>query len=116
MNIGISEAKGAHEQMARAENKISAKKFRKVSVWNWLGTLILTAIPGVNVIAVILFIIFAKAQAKRSYAVAMLILMILQVALLCVAFILFAEQMKTFAELLRSGAPVVDWFNNPAVM
>ena len=42
--------------MGRAENK----KTRKVSVWNWMGTLILSAIPGVNIIAMILFIIFVN--------------------------------------------------------
>ena len=37
--------------MARTEK---SNKYRKVSFWNWLGTLILFSIPGVNVIALIL--------------------------------------------------------------
>ena len=106
---------GAHEPMARAENSknTASRKYRKVSVWNWMGTLILSAIPGVNLIAMILFIIFAKAQAKRSFAVAMLVLMLLGVALTCAAFILFSAELSAFADLLRSGAPVLDWFKTP---
>lgn len=91
--------------MARTEN---IKKYRKVSVWNWLGTLILMAIPGVNLIATILFLIFAKAQAKRSFAGAMLILMLLGVALVCAAFIVFHIQIAAFAEQLRSSASALD--------
>lgn len=98
--------------MGRAENgKISTgRKYKKVSMWNWMGTILLSAIPGVNFIAAILFIIFAKAQAKRSYAVALLILLLVQVALVCAGFILFSEQLAAFADTLRSGVPVAEWF------
>ena len=99
--------------MARAENTKNTKKYKKVSVWNWMGTLILTSIPVVNIIAVILFIIFAKAQAKRSFAIAMLILMLLGAALVCAAFIVFSAEMHAFAELLRSEVPLLDWFKAP---
>jgi len=93
--------------MARAENN---KKYRKVSILNWMGTLILTAIPGVNIIAMILFIIFAKAQAKRSFAIAMLLLMLIGAALFCAAFIVFDVQLAAFAEALRSGEDLANWF------
>ena len=84
--------------MGRAENK----KTRKVSVWNWMGTLILSAIPGVNIIAMILFIIFAKAPSKRSYAIAWLVLMLLGAALVCAAFIVFGMEIASFADGLRA--------------
>ena len=87
--------------MARAENN---KKIRKVSFWNWVGTIILSVIPGVNIIAMLLFIIFGKAQAKRSYAAASLVLMLLLAALGCAAFIVFDAQIAQFADQLRSGA------------
>ena len=86
--------------MARAENK---SKFKKVSVWNWLGTLILCSIPGVRLIALILFIIFAKAQSKRSFAIAMLVLDVLVVALAFAAFLIFPDQLAQFAADLRGG-------------
>ena len=86
--------------MARAENK---SKNKKVSVWNWLGTLILCGIPGVRLVALILFIIFAKAQSKRSFAIAMLVLDVLVVALAFAAFLVFPDQLAQFAADLRGG-------------
>ena len=86
--------------MARAENK---SKYKKVSVWNWLGTLILCSIPVVRLIALILFIIFAKAQSKRSFAIAMLVLDVLVVALAFAAFLIFPDQLAQFAADLRGG-------------
>ena len=86
--------------MARAENK---SKYKKVSVWNWLSTLILCSIPGVRLIALILFIIFAKAQSKRSFAIAMLVLDVLVVALAFAAFLIFPDQLAQFAADLRGG-------------
>jgi len=81
-------------------------KYRKVSVWNWLGTLILLSIPGINIITLILTIILAKAQAKRSFAIAMLLLMILGAALICAAFLIFPQQLSQFAADLRGGDAV----------
>ena len=86
--------------MARAEK---SSKYRKVSVWNWMGTLILFNIPGVNIIALILTIILAKAQAKRSFAIAWLLLSIIGIALVCAAFLVFPEELSQIAAYLRSG-------------
>ena len=89
--------------MARSEK---TTKYRKVSVWNWLGTLILLSIPGINIITLILTIILAKAHAKRSFAIAMLLLMILGAALICAAFLIFPQQLSQFAADLRGGDAV----------
>lgn len=87
--------------MANAEK---SGKNRRVSVWNWLGTLILMGIPGVNLIALILFLIFSKAQAKRSYCIAVLILWLLAVALVVAALLIFPDQLSQLADYLRSAA------------
>ena len=87
--------------MARTEKS----KSKKVSVWNWMGTLILCSIPGVNIIALILFIILAKAPAKRSFAIAALILMILAFALVFAAFLIFPDELARLAAQLRGGTP-----------
>lgn len=81
-------------------------KYKKISVWNWMGTIILCAIPGVNVVAIILTIILAKAQAKRSFAIAMLVLMLLFAALIFAAFLLFPTELSQFAADLRGGDAV----------
>jgi uncharacterized membrane protein len=90
-------------QMGRAEK---SNKYKKVSVWNWMGTLIVCSIPGVNVIALILMIILAKAQAKRSFAIAMLLLWILCAALVFAGFIVFGPELSQFAAYLRGGDAV----------
>ena len=46
------------------------------SILNWMGSLILLGIPGVNLIFLILTIIFAKTGAKRNFAIAALLLML----------------------------------------
>ena len=89
-------------------DKNSKNVKRKVSVWNWLGTLILMGIPGVNVISAILFLIFGKAQAKRSFCIAWLILTVVGLVLLCAAFLLLPEVMAALSEELRVVAdPIV---------
>ena len=49
---------------------VKKTRSNRVSVFNWLGTLFVSLIPGVNIIAWILFIIFCRPQPKRSFAIA----------------------------------------------
>jgi uncharacterized membrane protein YqjE len=86
--------------MARAE------KSKRISVLNWMGTMLVCSIPGVNLIALILFIIFAKSPSKRSFAIASLLWIILLIALVCAAFLVFPEQISEFAAYLRGGDAV----------
>ncbi len=90
--------------MSSAENKGKIVKKSHVSVWNWLGTLILLAIPGVNLIALIAFLVLAKAQAKRSFCVAYLIMLVLLLALVCAIFLVFPTQLSDLAVRLRGIA------------
>lgn len=78
-------------------------KAKKISIWNWMGTILLCCIPGVNLIASILFIIFARTQSKRGFAIAALILQILAIVLVCAAFLIFTEELSQFAAELRGG-------------
>lgn len=94
--------------MGRADKN----KNKRVSVLNWMGTLILCAIPGINLIALILFIIFAKAQSKRSFAIASLLLLILLAAAICALFLLLPEQMADFADVLRSGESLLPFLKD----
>ena len=94
--------------MSSAEKSAKSNKNKKVSVWNWIGTIILMGIPGVNLISAILFIIFAKAQAKRSFCIAWLILSAVALVLVCAAFLFLPEVMTTVADQMRAAAsPVV---------
>ena len=94
--------------MSSAEKSTKSNKSRKVSVWNWIGTLILLSIPAVNIISAILFIIFGKAQAKRSFCIAWLVLLVVALLLFCAAFLFLPELMTALSDLLRQAAgPVV---------
>ena len=86
-----------------------AKKTPSVSVINWMGTLLLCAIPGVNILTVILTLIFAKNPSKKSFALALLLLMIFIVLLAVVLLLVLPEQAAQLADFLReaaSNAPV----------
>ena len=77
----------------------------RVSVLNWLGTLFLSIIPGVNIIAWILFIIFCKPQPKRSFAIAAIVLSVLLCVLVIAAFFVFGDQLVEWAQKLAASVP-----------
>jgi len=74
------------------------------SVFNWMITLILYSIPGLNVLFLILSAIFAKSTAKRRFAIAAILLMLLGVALVIAAFVAFPELFRAVAEMLRESS------------
>ena len=80
------------------------KKPSTVSVFNWMGTVILTAIPGVSLIFIILTLIFAKAPSKRNYAWALLILTALTMAAIVALLAIFPEQAAQLADTLEAYA------------
>lgn len=94
--------------MAREEKKY---RNQKISVLNWMGTLLLCAIPGVNIISMILFIILAKSQAKRSFAIAVLILTVILAALVCAAFLVFPNELSDLANQIRRQAGITAQIN-----
>ena len=87
-----------------------SKTIKKPSLLNWMGTLFLMTIPGVNLLAMILFIIFAKTQAKRSFAIAGLLLTLLYAVLLVIGATMgfqgmaLSVELRTVATLPVTGA------------
>ena len=73
------------------------------SVFNWMITLILYSIPGVNVLFLILSAIFAKSTAKRRFAIAAILLMLLGVILVIAAFVAFPEFFREVAQTMRDS-------------
>lgn len=73
------------------------------SVGNWLGTLILYGIPGVNLIFLILSAIFAKTAAKRNFAIAGIILMVLCAVIVFAAFAIFPDFFTRLADSIREA-------------
>lgn len=77
---------------------------RQPSVLNWMGTLILVSIPGVNLIFLILSAIFAKSSSKRSFSVAGILLIVLCTLLTFLGFMFFRDFFLRLADALRQAA------------
>ncbi len=80
---------------------------RQPSVLNWLGTLILYSIPGVNLIFLIITAIFARSTSKRNFAIAGILLMVLCAIILCAVFAIFPDYFTNLANQLRQSAAKV---------
>lgn len=76
------------------------------SVINWMGTLILYSIPGLNVIFLILTAIFAKSTAKRRFAIAAILLMLLAIVLVIAAFVALPDFFTELAQTLRESGQI----------
>ena len=82
---------------------------RQPSVLNWMGSLILYAIPGVNLIFLILSAIFARSSSKRSFAIAGIVLILLCAVLTFAAFALLPDFFAKLTDAMRQAvhpAPV----------
>jgi len=84
--------------MSRLEERTRRKP---VSVINWMLTILLSIIPGLNIIGFIAMIIFAKNRSKKTFATASLILILLAAVLFVAAFIVFGDQIVEFAKQLN---------------
>ncbi len=87
------------------------KKTSKISTINWMGTLLLCAIPGVNIVAMICFMIFAKTQSKRNFALALLLLTVLVLLIAVVLLLVLPTQVAELQAFLyefaaKTPAPV----------
>lgn len=81
-----------------------AKKIPKVSVFNWMWTLLLCSIPGVNVLAILCFMFFAKNPSKKSFAVAVFLWSLIAVIAAALLLFFLPEQSAELAEMLRQLA------------
>ena len=99
----IYDAAGRKEALAQVGESKKTGGENRVSVWNWMGTLLVMCVPGVNIVAAILFIILANTQAKRAYAIAFLLVTLLLAALTCAAFLFLPDQLSALADMLRGA-------------
>lgn len=79
--------------MSRTEDKPRRKP---ISLLNWMLTLFVSAIPGVNIVGFVVMAIFAKSRAKRTFAGAALILTGIFIVLAVAAFLVFGDQIVEF--------------------
>ncbi|MBQ8953513.1 MAG: hypothetical protein IJ048_05315 [Clostridia bacterium] len=77
--------------------KAKEKTYQKVSVMGWIGTLILSAIPALNLILWIVWAFSAKRPSRRTFSAACLILTLLCAALIAGAVSLWGTEMLEWA-------------------
>ena len=85
--------------MSREEGRIRRKP---VSIVNWMLTIILAVIPGVNIISFVATLIFAQNRSKKSFAAAALILCAVFAVLFVAAFLIFGDQIVELAGKLNA--------------
>lgn len=77
---------------------------RGISFVNWVVTLLLSAIPGMNIVYFIITIAFARHPAKKSYAVAALTLTLIVLVALSIAVIFFGDDIaKWLTDILEKA-------------
>ena len=77
------------------------KTGKSVSVWNWIGTLLLSAIPVVNIITMIVLIVRARTRTRRNFAIAALALEVFFLLLFAAALVFFGEEIITWLQTVR---------------
>ena len=77
------------------------KTGKSVSVWNWIGTLQLAAIPVVNLITMIVLIIKARTRTRRNFAIAALALEIFFLLLFAAGLVFFGEEIITWLQTVQ---------------
>ncbi|MBQ4089202.1 MAG: hypothetical protein IJC56_04895 [Clostridia bacterium] len=85
--------------MSRTEAKARRKP---ISIINWMLTIILSIIPGVNIIGFIAMMIFAKNRSKKTFAAAALILCVLAAILFIAAFLFFGNKIVELVSRLNA--------------
>ena len=74
--------------------------YQKVSIGGWMGTLILSAIPGLNLILWIIWACGAKRPSRRTFAIACLLLTLICAALAALAITLYGQEILEWARQL----------------
>ncbi len=78
---------------------------RRVSFLNWFFTLIVSAIPGVNILFFVITIATARNASKKSFAVAALVLSLLVLIAALAAVFFFGDEFVRWAENLLKDVP-----------
>ena len=84
------------------------KSAKKISFINWFITLLISLIPGANIIYFIFCIGCAKNPSKKSFAVAALVLALIIIIACLVAVFAFGDKIVLWAEeVLKEAKPAI---------
>lgn len=83
--------------MSEKKKSRKDKDYKRVSVGGWMGTLVLSAIPAVNLILWIIWAFSAKKPSRKTFAIACLILTLICAAIIAAVISLFGQQILDWA-------------------
>lgn len=78
------------------ESRSEMRRQQTVSVGNWMGTLILMAIPVVNLVLLIIWAVSGRIPSKRNYAIASILLTVIWIVLSVVIIAIFGDRIVNF--------------------
>ncbi len=96
----MTNAEKTLEAIDDALENSKAAGYKKVSVGGWMGTILLSCIPGVNIILWIVWVFAAKRPSRRTFAGAMILLTLIFAAAATAAIMLYGEQILDWAQNL----------------
>ena len=76
-------------------------EYKQVSVGGWIVTLLLSAIPGVNLLLWMIWAFAAKRPSRKTFAVAMLILTLIFLSLFLLTACLFGQEILDWARAIN---------------
>lgn len=77
------------------------KEYKPVSIGGWIGTILLSSLPGVNLILWIVWACIAKRPSRRNFSIALLILTGVFVLLAAVAVSIYGAELLEWARSLN---------------
>ena len=86
------------------EEELELEAYKKVSVGGWMGTVLLSAIPVVNVILWLIWAFSAKRASRRTYAAAMLLLTLIFLLLAAAGIYFFGDKIYEWTKNINPEA------------
>ena len=86
------------------EEELELDVYKKVSVGGWMGTILLSAIPVVNIVLWFIWAFTAKRPSRRTYAAAMLWLTLLFLILAGAGLYFFGSDLLAWCRQINPDA------------
>ena len=83
--------------MSEKKKSRKDKGYKRVSVGGWMGTLLLSAIPVVNLILWIIWAFAAKKPSRKTFAIACLVLTLIFAAIVAAGVSLYGKEILEWA-------------------
>lgn len=87
--------------MSKKAKNVNTADYKPVSAGGWIVTLLLSAVPGLNLILWIIWAFSAKRPSRRSFAAALLILTLIFAAAAAVVISLYGSAILEWARQIN---------------